>query len=62
MTVFSMKANKVQGSDGFSAGFFQKAWPIVGRDVTDAVLEFFYSGRILREANATIITLVPKRK
>jgi hypothetical protein len=61
-TVFSMKASKAPGPDGFSAGFFQKAWPIVGRDVTDAVIEFFYSRRLLREANVTIITLVPKRK
>jgi hypothetical protein len=61
-TVFSMKASKAPSLNGFSAGFFQKAWSIVGRDVTDTVLEFFYSGRLLREANATIITLVPKRK
>jgi hypothetical protein len=61
-TVFSMKASKAPGPNGFSAGFFQNAWPIVGRDVTDAILEFFYLGRLLREANATIITLVPKRK
>jgi len=61
-TVFSLKASKAPGPDGFSASFFQKAWPIVGGDVTDAVLEFFYSGRLLKETNATIITLVPKKK
>jgi len=34
----------------------------VGEDVTDAVLEFLKYGRLLQGTNATIITLVPKRK
>jgi hypothetical protein len=61
-TIFAMKANKAPGPDGFSAGFFHKAWPIVGEEVVDAVLEFFVSGILLKEVNATIITLVPKKK
>jgi hypothetical protein len=35
---------------------------MVGDDVTDAMLKFLKYGRLLRETNATIITLVPKRK
>jgi hypothetical protein len=60
--IFSMKQSKAPGPDGFSAGFFQKAWPVVGEDVMDAILEFFSSGNLLREVNSTIITLVPKKK
>jgi hypothetical protein len=42
--------------------FFHKAWPIVGDEVCEAVLEFFQTGRLLKEVNSTILTLVPKKK
>lgn len=35
-------------------------WGIVGEDVTRAVLDFFKSGKLRREMNSTIITLVAK--
>jgi hypothetical protein len=60
--VFSLKPSKAPGLDGFSAGFFLKAWAIVGNDFCDAVLEFFDSGKLLKEANSTILTLVPKKR
>jgi hypothetical protein len=61
-TIYSMNKDKAPGLDGFSAGFFHKAWPVIGEDVTSAILEFFSSGKLLRESNATIITLVPKKQ
>lgn len=60
--IFSMNKNKAPGPDGFSAGFFQRAWPVIWEGVTDAILEFFLHGRLLKEVNATILTLVPKKK
>jgi hypothetical protein len=39
--LFAMNKQKAQGPDGFSAGFFQRAWSIVGEDVSDAIKEFF---------------------
>ncbi len=39
--MFSLNKNKALGPDGFSAGFFQRAWPIVGEDVIEAILDFF---------------------
>jgi hypothetical protein len=61
-TIFAMNQNKALGPDGFSAGFYHRACAMVGEDVTDAVLEFLKYGRLLWETNATIITLVPRRK
>jgi hypothetical protein len=58
---FSMNKGKAPGPDGFLAGFYHKAWPVIGEDVTDAILEFFSTGKLLKEVNATIITLVPKK-
>jgi hypothetical protein len=50
------------GLDGFSTAFFHSAWPIISDNVCEAVLEFFHHGKLLKEANSTIITLVLKRK
>ncbi|XP_062167062.1 uncharacterized protein LOC133873362 [Alnus glutinosa] len=44
-----MKKNKAPGPDGFSTGLYHKAWPIVGDLVVEAVLDFFKSGRLLKE-------------
>jgi hypothetical protein len=60
--LFSMSENKAPGLDGFSAPFFHSAWPIIGDNVCEAVLEFFHHGKLLQEVNSTIITLVSKRK
>jgi hypothetical protein len=60
-TLFSMKANKNPGPDGFFADFFKAAWPVVGNDVVAAIKGFFLSGLLLKEINATILTLVPKK-
>ncbi|GJX66900.1 RNA-directed DNA polymerase, eukaryota, reverse transcriptase zinc-binding domain protein [Tanacetum coccineum] len=60
--IFDIDSNKAsgRGPDGFSSDFFKKAWEIVGNDVCMAVKEFFRSGKILGEINATLITLIPK--
>ncbi|GKA39074.1 RNA-directed DNA polymerase, eukaryota, reverse transcriptase zinc-binding domain protein [Tanacetum coccineum] len=58
--IFGIEDEKALGPDGFTAVFFKKSWRIVGRDVCDAVQEFFNTNKLLREVNATLITLVPK--
>nr|GEU32224.1 hypothetical protein [Tanacetum cinerariifolium] len=52
-----------QGSwhpDSFSAAFFKKAWDVVGGDITCAIRDFFSNGKLLKELNHTIISLIPK--
>jgi hypothetical protein len=46
----------------FLQGFSIRLWPIICDGVTEAVLEFFSSGILLKEVNSTIITLVPKKR
>jgi len=60
--IFAMNPSKATGLDRFSAGFFQKAWLVIGDDLCEAVLEFFTSGKLLKEVNSTILTLIPKTK
>ncbi|GJW16317.1 RNA-directed DNA polymerase, eukaryota, reverse transcriptase zinc-binding domain protein, partial [Tanacetum coccineum] len=40
--------------------FFKKSWKTTGKDVCEAVREFFKTNKLLGEVNATLITLVPK--
>lgn len=58
--IFDIGDDKAPGPDGFSSGFFKKSWSVVGSHVTEAVLEFFQNGRVLKQLNHTIISLVPK--
>ncbi|KAK4389648.1 putative mitochondrial protein [Sesamum angolense] len=58
--IFHISDNKAPGPDGYSACFFKRAWHIVGDQICTAVLDFFRSGRLLRQLNHSIIALVPK--
>lgn len=60
--IFATNKQKALGPDGFFAGFYQKAWSIVGKDVSNAVLEIFLTGKLLKRVNANILTLVPHKK
>ncbi|XP_021857652.1 uncharacterized protein [Spinacia oleracea] len=58
--VFQIGGLKAPGPDGVPAIFLQKAWDVVGNDITKAVLHFFSSGYMLKEWNHTHIALIPK--
>lgn len=59
--VFDIGDEKAPGPDGFSASFFKANWEIVGQLVTEAILEFFRTGKILKQWNHTCIALIPKK-
>ena len=52
--LFSIHSNKAPGPDGFNAFFFKETWNTTGPLVIQAVKEFFITGELLKEANATI--------
>ncbi|XP_071694872.1 uncharacterized protein [Rutidosis leptorrhynchoides] len=58
--MFDINDLKSPGPDGYSAAFFKNAWDIVGEDVVKAVKDFFSQGKLLKEINHTLISLVPK--
>lgn len=58
--VFDNHEDKAPGTDGYTATFFKNAWPIIGEEICRAVIQFFLTGKRLKQANNTLITLVPK--
>ncbi|GJT13946.1 RNA-directed DNA polymerase, eukaryota, reverse transcriptase zinc-binding domain protein [Tanacetum coccineum] len=58
--LFDIEDNKASGPDGYTSKFFKSAWSVVGKDTCSAVKEFFSSGKLLGEFNASIISLIPK--
>lgn len=59
---FKLNPNKASGPDGLTSGFFRGAWDIIGSDVTTAISQFFSSAFLPAAANATILSMVPKRQ
>ncbi|KAL2223817.1 UNVERIFIED_CONTAM: hypothetical protein Sindi_2945400 [Sesamum indicum] len=58
--MFDIADDKAPGPDGYSSRFFKAAWPVVGEEVTRAVLDFFSTGKLLKQVNSTILALIPK--
>ena len=58
--VFQLDPHKAPGSDGFGASFFQDHWVVIKEHLCAAIKDFFRSGKLLKEVNHTLITLIPK--
>ncbi|KAL0434455.1 UNVERIFIED_CONTAM: hypothetical protein Slati_2779800 [Sesamum latifolium] len=58
--LFDIGEDKAPGPDGFSSGFFKAAWPVIGNEVTAAIQDFFTSGKLLKQINYTLLSLIPK--
>lgn len=57
--VFHIDSNKSPGPDGFRSGFYKAALPIVGQEITKAVIEFFHNDKFLTQLNSKVIALIP---
>ncbi|KAL2923281.1 hypothetical protein RDABS01_014772 [Bienertia sinuspersici] len=58
--IFSIPENKSPGPDGFGTHFYKHNWDLIGEEVTTAILDFFESGKLLKEINNTFLVLIPK--
>jgi hypothetical protein len=56
----SIDDKKARGPDGYNTIFFKRSWSVMGKQVTDACLEFFSMGKLLKQLNHIIIALIPK--
>ncbi|XP_074299592.1 uncharacterized protein LOC141630726 [Silene latifolia] len=59
--LFGMDSNSSPGVDGFSAGFFKSVWQLIAKDFCKAVHHFFHSGHMSKQANSTVISLIPNK-
>ncbi|KAL0434246.1 UNVERIFIED_CONTAM: hypothetical protein Slati_2758900 [Sesamum latifolium] len=60
LAFFDIEEDKAPGPDGYSSGFYKAAWPIIGEEITNAILEFFTTGCLLKQVNTTLLALIPK--
>jgi hypothetical protein len=58
--LFQMHPSKAPGVDGFTAGFYQRHWDLLGPDMCAAILGFLNGGEMPASINDTAITLIPK--
>ncbi|XP_074303248.1 uncharacterized protein LOC141637696 [Silene latifolia] len=59
--LFSIDSNSSPEVDGFSSGLFKSSWDIIKGDFCAAVHSFFRSGHMAKQANSTLISLIPKK-
>ncbi|XP_074298553.1 uncharacterized protein LOC141629451 [Silene latifolia] len=60
--LFHIPNHKAPGPDGYSSAFFKDAWSVVGEELCEVVKDFFIHGRLLKQLNHTLVTLVPKEE
>ncbi|KAL2922219.1 LINE-1 retrotransposable element ORF2 protein [Bienertia sinuspersici] len=58
--MFSIHGDKAPGPDGFGSFFFRDHWDIVGESIEEAVLDVLNSGKLLKELNHTLLSMIPK--
>jgi mannosylglycoprotein endo-beta-mannosidase len=60
--VKEMPPDRALGPDGFIGTFYQRAWPVIKRDIMAGILKLGVGdGRGFARLNRAIITLIPKR-
>ncbi|KAL0286586.1 UNVERIFIED_CONTAM: hypothetical protein Sangu_2728100 [Sesamum angustifolium] len=57
---FDIDVESAPGPDGYTSAFFRNAWPVIGQAMFQAVGEFFRTGKMLKQINTTLISLIPK--
>lgn len=55
--LFDIDDDKGPEPDGFGQKFYKNAWDMVGDDVVEEVMEFFRSGKLLKQWNHAFIDL-----
>lgn len=58
-SMFDIEETKAPGPNETSA-FVKKACNCIGPDITTAMLDFFQSGKLLKQVKATTLCLLPK--
>ncbi|KAK4384578.1 hypothetical protein Sango_3046200 [Sesamum angolense] len=57
---FDIDVESAPGPDGYTSAFYRYAWPVIGQAMFQGVGEFFRTGKLLKQLNTTLISLIPK--
>ncbi|XP_030477914.1 uncharacterized protein LOC115694951 [Cannabis sativa] len=57
----ALRGDKAPGPDGINPLFYQKNWPIMGKDLCHAILDVLNNGANLAPINETFVILIPKK-
>ncbi|KAK4384719.1 putative ribonuclease H protein [Sesamum angolense] len=49
---FAIDEDSAPGPDGYTLAFLKSAWPVIGHDISEAVGEFFRTGKLLNRSRA----------
>ncbi|KAL2251582.1 UNVERIFIED_CONTAM: hypothetical protein Sindi_2280500 [Sesamum indicum] len=60
LAIFYIAEDKAPGPDSYSSGFCKASWSVVGKEVTQAIFQFFSMGKLLKQVNSTLLSLIPK--
>ncbi|XP_074312056.1 uncharacterized protein LOC141647665 [Silene latifolia] len=58
--VFSIPDNKAPVPDGFSIKFYKDSWCIISDEISEAIMDIFTKGKMLKQLNTTVLPLIPK--
>jgi hypothetical protein len=62
LVVKDLPPDRAPGPDGFTGAFYQRAWPIIKRDILAGLFELSVGdGRGFARLNRGLITLIPKK-
>ena len=56
----SIGNDKAPGVDGYNAFFFKHTWKIIKDDIIEALKSFFTTGKLHKDFNCTLVSLIPK--
>ncbi|KAL0313774.1 UNVERIFIED_CONTAM: hypothetical protein Scaly_2901600 [Sesamum calycinum] len=57
---FDIDEDSAPGPDGYTSAFYKAAWPVIGHAISEAIGEFFRTGKLLKQINTTLLALIPK--
>lgn len=58
--MFDMDGDNAAGLDGFTGKFCTTKWEIIGEDIYNAVVNFYYGAELPQYATSTSIVIIPK--
>ncbi|KAK4391994.1 hypothetical protein Sango_1977200 [Sesamum angolense] len=60
LAFFDIAEDKSPGPNGHTEAFYKAAWPIVGGEITRAIMDFFTNGQLFKQVNVILLVLIPK--